>query len=490
MDNKIQTPTHFIKSFFTFDKKSIRVILSLILPVFAELLLSTSFGMADHIMASRYDTDALIAITLYSAPANIFNILFTAINVGTTVRVAWNIGANNYEAARRVLRTSLILNFILGIIITTVSVLSAPYVVQFMAGDKYGSVYTPGTIAYEAVQVYIICSFFTLASGLKCSITAALRGAGENKAPLVYNLTSSFLNVIGNYLLIYGVPALAIPEMGARGAALSTTITYYIGFIFAVIYILNSKKSKLGGKNPDYLSRKSQEKQSVSSFIFPNIIISRNILRIGVPSALENLIISIGSVLFSKMIISTGPDNYAAYQISNSAYALFAIFTSAFSIAANTLIGQNVGAKDIKGAKNYVNTISRFSFLISLCLSGAIILLSKQLILLYTDKQNIIPIAKILISISAITIISQNLSACFAGSLRGAGDTKFPLYTSIGCVLILRVVITALVVYVFKLGIYGIQFVILSDQTIQAITMYIRYRSGRWEKYSKETEKD
>ena len=253
---------------------------------------------------------------------------------------------------------------------------------------------------------------------------------------------------------------------------------------------MNSKKSKLGGKNPEYLSLKTTEKQSIFSYILPNITISRNILKIGIPAALENIIINVGTVLFTKMIISTGPDNYAAHQISNSAYSLFTIVPAAFSIAANTLIGQNVGAKDIKSAKSYVSTISRFSFLISLCLSGAIIPLSKKLILLYTDKQNVVPIAQILLIISAITIIAQNLSACFAGSLRGAGDTKFPLYTTTICVIVLRVIVTAIVVYILNLGIYGIRFVILADQTVQAITMYIRYKSNRWEKYSKEAEKD
>ncbi len=483
--NKTKSP---FKNFFYFEKGSVKIILCLIFPLLIELIVGAAFGMIDQMMAGQYSTEALNAIGLYTTPSSIFQVAFTAINVGTTVRVAWNIGAKKHRTARRVMLTSMSLNFLIGIVITAFCMFAAPAAISFLAGDNYGSVHVKGTVASDAVDVFRLCSAGIVFQSVATAVTGSLRGAGENRVPLFYNLAVSFLNVIGNYMFIYGVEPLGIPEMGAQGAALSTALSQVIRCVFAVSYIMLSKHSKLGFKNKshstDFDSENSDEpNKNLLHSLIPNPKITKKILSIGIPSAIESLIINFGFVLLAKIIVSTGPESYAAHQITNSINNLFLIAGSAFSSAANTIIGQHIGAKDIDGAKYYVKAISKIASMFSISLMVLLILFARNFVKLYTTDSTIIGISTELLYICAPLLVICVLLSVFSGSLRGAGDTKFPVYVAIVSVLILRVSLAYLAVYVFDLGIKGVWFVTLTDNSIRCIIMFIRYKSGRWQKH-------
>jgi putative MATE family efflux protein len=476
-----------LNSFFYFEKGSVAMIMHLVFPILLELILSTSFGMIDHMMAGQYSKDALNAIGLYGTPNAIFNVAFTAINVGTTVRVAWNIGAKKYQSARRVMTTSIKLNIIIGVIITALCMVAAPAAITFLAGDTYGSVNVKGTVASDAVDVFRICSAGIVFLVIKSAITSALRGAGENRAALIYNIAGSFLNVIGNYMFIYGVDFLHIPEMGAQGAALSTSLCHGFGCLFAVVYLCMSRNSKFGFRNSAYATdfdgdNEQQKTKRRQSFLLPDKEDTKKILAIGIPSAVESVIIQLGFLLLTKMIVSTGPDSYAAHQVTNSINSLFLIVGSAFSSAANTIVGQHMGAKDLKGIKYYVGAITKISVMISVVLAVVIALFAGGLVSLYTSDTAVMAISTKLLYICAVMLVFSNVLAVFSGALRGTGDTKYPVYVAMFSVLLLRVSLVFCVVTFTNFGIFGVWCVTLIDNAVRGILMIVRYKGGRWEK--------
>ena len=476
-----------IRSFFTFEKGSVRIIFTLVIPILCELLLSSLFGMVDHMMAGQHSTHALNAIGLFNSPSALLTVLFAAINTGTTTRVAWNVGAGRMDSARRVMRTSIILNILLGLAVTFVGIVYAPQMIEFMAGNEYGSVYEKGTIAYDGVQVFQICSTGFVFSGVTMAITATLRGAGENRIPLFYNMLANFLNVIGNYIFIYGVDFLGIPEMAAQGAALSTSLSRLIAMVLAIVFLCFSRKSKFGLRNKEYATNFSEENVQAKKlpFFVPDPSVSKKILSIGIPSMLESVVMQIGMILFAKMVISTGNDSYAAHQISNSINNMFLTICVAFSSAAGTLVGQNLGAKNIDGAKYYTSAITKISTAICCVTAVIIALFAKMFLGLYTEDANVIEIATKIMYVCSLIIIVTSLQNCYSGALKGAGDTKFPLYSAIFCTLFVRVVLTYIIVNILHLGIFFVWLATLTDLILRCIIIYLRYKSGRWEKYSK-----
>lgn len=476
-----------IKGFFTFEKNSVKIIFALVIPILFETLLSSLFGMVDYMMAGQHSTHALNAIGLFNSPQALLVVLFTAINTGTTTRVAWNIGAGRIDSARRVLRTSIILNIIVGIVVTIIGVVFAPQIIDFMAGGEYGSVYEKGTIAYDGVQVFQICSLGFVFSGVTAAITSALRGAGENRIPLFYNMLANFLNVIGNYMFIYGVDFLGIPEMAAQGAALSTSISRLLAMIFAILFLCFSRKSKFSFRNKIYATNFSEQEVTAKKlpFFLPDISISKKILAIGIPAMLESIIMQLGMMLFTKLVISTGNDSYAAHQISSNINNMFLMICVSFSSAAGTLVGQNLGARNVEGAKYYTSAITKITVVICSVTAVFVALFARNLLGLYTNDVNVIKIATKIMYICSLILVTTAFQNCYSGALKGAGDTKFPLYSAIFCTLFVRVTLAYVVVNILHLGIFYVWLVTLTDLLLRSIIIYIRYKSGRWEKYSK-----
>lgn len=199
---------------------------------------------------------------------------------------------------------------------------------------------------------------------------------------------------------------------------------------------------------------------------------------------LESIIMQLGMVLFTKMVISTGNDSYAAHQIASSINNMFLTICVAFSSAAGTLVGQNLGAKNVEGAKYYTRAITKIT--VSICCVTAVLiaLFAKNLLGLYTDDAAVIEIATKIMYICSLILVVTAFQNCYSGALKGAGDTKFPLYSAIFCTLFVRVVLTYIIVNILHLSIVFVWLATLTDLILRAIIIYIRYRSGRWVKYA------
>ncbi|MBQ8758066.1 MAG: hypothetical protein IJZ20_00025 [Clostridia bacterium] len=199
----------------------------------------------------------------------------------------------------------------------------------------------------------------------------------------------------------------------------------------------------------------------------------------------ESFVMQGGMMLFSKMVISTGNESYAAHQVANNINSLFLTVCTAFSAVTVTLVGQHLGAKNIERAKYYTGSIAKISVSISFVAALLITIFSRLFIRMYTSDTAVIDIAASLMSICGIIVIVTAFQNCYSGALRGAGDTKFPLYSAIICTLFVRVVLAYIVVNILNLGIFFVWLATLADLTLRGIIIYIRYRSGRWEKYAR-----
>ena len=157
--------------------------------------------------------------------------VFSAVNVGTTTIVAWNIGAGNTEKAKTIARQTIVLNFVMGIIVSVVGVALAHKIVVFMGAEA-------DTIK-DATAYFQIVSAGLVFQAVSMGITAALRGAGETTLPMMYNVGSNLFNVLGNYLLIFG--KFGLPKLGVAGAAISTSVSRFIACVVGLYIVFFSK---------------------------------------------------------------------------------------------------------------------------------------------------------------------------------------------------------------------------------------------------------
>lgn len=411
-------------------------------------------------MVGQLGPAAIASIGLTNQPFMLLVAVFAAVNVGTTTLVAWNIGAKDFKKARAVTRQALIINAVLGLITATVGILFAPHIVNFM-GAK------PDTFD-NAVKYFQIVAAGLVFQGMTMGITASLRGAGETKIPMAYNVGSNLVNVFGNYVLIYG--KFGFPEMGVAGAALSTTISRFIAFGIGLYIIFRSNHTVI--------------KLRIRASYKIDFDIARKIFSIGIPAALEQFIIQSGLMLFARTVSGLGTDAYAAHQIGLNISGLSFAPSMAFGVASTTLVGQSLGAKDEEKAKTYSGVVHHMALAVA-CVVGIIfIFFSHPLARLYTSDLAVAAMAGTVLKILALAQPGQSTQLCLAGALRGAGDTMYPLYASFTGIWVFRVVVAYLFVAIFEWGLIGAWVALVLDQYTRSLIVFLRYRSGKW-KYAK-----
>lgn len=437
-----------------------REALSITWPALVELVMATLFGMVDMIMVGKLSSAAITAVGITNQPFMLLLAIFSAINVGGTTLVAWNIGSGNREKASFITRQIVVINAILGILMSAIGVIFAHQVVVFMGAEA--DTIKDATIYFQIISAGLVFQAVTM------GITAALRGAGETKIPMLYNIGSNVLNVLGNFVFIYG--NLGAPKMGVAGAALSTTISRWVAcFVgLGIIYFSNRFAISIEIKE---------------RFKF-NLGIIKEIFNIGLPSALEQFVLQSGLMMFARTVSGLGTMKFAAHQIGLNICGLSFSPSMAFGVAATTLVGQSLGANEEEKAKQYADMIHHMAVMLACVMGGVFILFSYQLALLYTEDVAVAAAASIILKIMALAQPGQSTQLSLAGVLRGAGDTMYPLYASIFGIWIFRVCVAYVFVNIFHWGLIGAWVALVFDQYTRAAVVYFRYRSGKW-KYVK-----
>lgn len=431
-------------------------ILKITLPAFVELVMSTLFGMVDMVMVGRLSPAAIAAVGLTNQPFMLLMAIFAAVNIGGTTLVAWSVGGNNLNKAKTVTRQIIVVNTLLGLVIGVLGLVAARPVVLFMGANT-------DTIEMATGYFQIVASGLVF-QALILGISACLRGAGETKIPMAYNVGSNLLNVFGNYLLIYG--KWGFPQMGVTGAALSTTLSRLIACLaaFYVIYLSNQTIIKIKIKDGYRLDRK----------------LLKQIFLIGLPSALEQFVLQSGLMLFAKIVSSLGTAGFAAHQIGINISGLSFSPSMAFGVAATTMVGQSLGAGDPEQADNYARSIKKLAIFTACLIGLGFLLFSHQLALIYTTDLAVAGMAGTVLKILALAQPGQSSQLTLAGALRGAGDTMYPLYASVLGIWVFRVGVTYIFVNLLHWGLTGAWVALVMDQYIRSFVIHLRFYSGRW----------
>lgn len=445
------------------DRKDMRRVLAITLPAMVELVFSQLFGMVDTMMLGHTDISAiaLAAVGYTNNPMNLLLGVMSAFNVGTTAAVAWSLGAEDAAGARQVVRTALGLNLIMGAVTTLLGVGLAEPLVAFMAGQSQDAL-TVQALPY-ARQYMQICSAGLLAAALNMAITGALRGAGQTRLPMVYNLSSNLLNVAGNYILIYG--RFGFPAMGVLGAAISTTLSRVVGAIAALVVLFHVDSQIRLRLRDGFRMRMNQVKR---------------ILRVGTTTAAEQAIMQIGFILFSRSVAGLGATIFAAHQIGLNINGLSWVPAQGFGVAATTLVGQSMGAGEPKKARDYARVVLRMALMMSAAV-GLLFALGAHLVAQwYINDVAVAMLAAGALRIMALGMPGIAIQQTIGASLRGAGDSMFPLVASMIGIWVFRVLVAPLFIYTLGWGLTGAWFSIVLDQTTRACVVYARFAGGKW----------
>jgi len=442
-----------------------RTVLAIAAPAVVELVLTAATSLADTIMVGRLGAYAISAVGITNQPRFIMLSTFIALNVGTTALVARFKGQGNKKDAELVTGQTVMLSLVLAMALSVLGVVFATPMVRLMGAGP--------DITGEASAYFRILMLGFLPSALPISISALLRGVGDTKLAMKYNLTANLVNIVFNYLLIYG--KFGFPRLEVRGAALATVIGNSVACAMALWAILGKPFRKPGKAASEFIELHFNRRNCM-----PDFPMLGRIFKIGLPSAVEQFVLRVGLILYTITITSLGTTTFAAHQIALTILNLSFVNGQAFGIAATSLTGQALGRGNPEDARRHSAACQKAGALISTLMGILMFLFRKPLVLLFSDDPEILLLGAGVMIFAALIQPFQSSFQIYAGALRGAGDSLFPAITLAVGILGIRPLFSYAFTQMLQMGLYGAWSALVIDQIFRFFLILIRYRKGRW----------
>lgn len=431
-------------------------------PSLIELTLAQLASMVDMMMVGKLHYSAVAAVGLTTQPIFLLMTVIMALNVGVTALVAQNKGAGRKDRAELALRQALMLNLVMAAVMTVLGILFAKPMVKFM-GAKEDTL--EQAAEYLRIRMYGFIGF-----GLTSTITAALRGAGDSRTAMIYNVIANASNVLFNYLLIFG--HWGFPRLEVAGAAWATILGQYIAFIIAVVFVMTKSERKY--LHLDLKAGFRPDGDTIAAMV-----------RIGLPSMIEQLIMRVGMVIFARTVAGIGTLEYATHNICMNIQALSFMVGQAFAVSGTSLVGQSLGKNRKDMALAYGRRTVIFGILAACVLMALFFFFGGTIVSWYNDEAEVVRIGSIIMSFVAFVQPFQTMQFIQAGALRGAGDTRSTAIVTLITVVFVRALLGLLFVNVFHWGLIGAWVALVLDQLLRTVLIFIRYRSRKWMNFAK-----
>jgi putative MATE family efflux protein len=440
-------------------------VFSIAAPVVVELILTSLTQMVDIIMVGKLGAHAISAVGVTNQPRFIMLASFVALNVGTTALVARFKGQGNKKDAELVTGQTVMLSISLAFLLSLLGILFAKPMVRVIGAGT--------DILDEASAYFRILMFGFIPTALPISISALLRGVGDTKLAMKYNITANLVNIVFNYLLIYG--KFGFPRLEVRGAAIASVIGYTVACAMAIWAILGRPFRKPGKAASEFI-----ELHFSRWNFFPNLPMLGRIFRIGLPSAVEQFVLRLGLVLYTITITSLGTTVFAAHQVVLSILNMSFVNGQAFGIAATSLTGQSLGRARPDRARRASAACQKAGALISTLMGVLMFIFRKPLVALFSSEAEILALGAGIMIFAALIQPFQSSFQIYAGALRGAGDSLFPAITLGIGILGIRPLFSSIFIQQFNMGLYGAWSALMIDQIFRFFIIQVRYRRGRW----------
>ena len=295
-------------------------------------------------------------------------------------------------------------------------------------------------------------------------IAASLRAAGDTRTPLLIGIVVSGLNILLGFILIFG--RLGLPALGVVGAGTATATAFSVGAVLG-LWLLARGRLRLAVRWDGFRIRGD---------------VIRRVLDVGYPAAIEQLLMQLGFFTYVIFVARYGTGPVAAYFISARVLALSFLPGLGFATAAGALVGQSLGAGRPDDAERSGWAAQRLAF-VMMSAAGAIIYVADEGIArLFVDDPVVIADAAAFIRVLALCQPLMAFDFVMGGALRGAGDTRFPLYTALIAFWACRLGAAWLVTHVFQLDLIWLWRVVFLDFAARALLKTWRFRSGSWKR--------
>ena len=424
----------------------------LFFPIFIEVLFFMLVGSVDTLMLSTVGDDKVGAVGAANTYLSVFTISFSVISTGVMAVMTQYIGAGKNGVARQARNLGVIFNGVIGGILSILLLFfSQPVLDVLGTADKL--------LEHATIYMCIVggTSIFT---ALTPVVTSYLRAFGFAKEPLVVNVTANILNVLLNSVFLF------VCDWGVAGVALATAISRAVGLLFGIIMCV--RKIKI-----------PKDAETIS-----NVTVCKNILQVGVPSALESALYNVAMAIVMKFLNEMSEDGiYVTAKSYASQITMFSYCAGvALSNANAIIVGWRIGEKKYEECQRATFKAAKLGVATAVAVAGILALTGNYIMRIFTDDPKIIELVVMILVVDIVLEIGRICNIVFGSALKTAGDATYTVVIAV----IFMYLFAVLGTYVFGISlkwyVVGSWIGLAMDECMRAILMGIRWKSRKWEK--------
>ncbi len=432
----------------------LKAILSLTIPVVINSFLQTMYNLTDTYWLGKLGTEELAAINLVTPVQNIVLNFGMGITVAGSVLISQYIGAKKDEEARSMANQIFACAMIFSVICATICVMATPAIVTWLGAKgetwKFSKTY---------LQLVIMDMPFLFLVNM---YTAIHQAQGDTVRPMLLNLLGISLNMILDPLLM------VVLSMGVAGAALATVTAKAVPAVIAFVLLHNRKKLVYL-----QLSKLKFEKDKL-----------KNILVIGLPTAIGGSTMQFGFLLMSRSVLKYGTQAMAAYGIGNKVNGLISLPSNGIGSAVSTIVGQNIGANQQDRAEEGYK-LSRRIAVIFLFVGGMILSrtpISTAIVKIFSEDPEVVGMAADFLSIMAFWCFTNGVYNSTMGLFQGTGHTEVTMAVDASRLWVFRFATLFVCEVLLNMGVRSVWYSVVVSNGISAVILFIVYKTGYWKK--------
>lgn len=422
----------------------------LCIPICFETLFYMLAGMVDTLMLSSVSDQAVGAVGTANTYIGMFIIMFSVVSTGMMAVMTQNIGAGKPGVAYQAKKLGLLFNIVLGLILGAILFFGSGTILTVVGIAD--SLYEPAKIYLEIVGG---CCFL---NALIPIFAGYLRSFGYMHHSLIATIIANLLNLVLNAVFLF------VFDMGVVGVALATVISKFVNLI---IVFIASKLLVKAEEDPNRMPVKT---------------ILGQIIKIGLPSAMETALYNFAMTLMIRFMNQMDPDginvtarSYTA-QITNFSFCIGAALAQANAI----MTGWRIGAKDYEACKMGTRKAAIIGILTGIIVASTIAFFGKPIMSLFSSDPQMVALVQKLLIIDIFLEMGRVTNLVFGNALKTSGDALFPVI--IAAIFMFLCAVGGTYFFGLHLGLMavGAYIGLAMDECIRAVAMCLRWESGAW----------
>ena len=439
------------------DKQFFAALLAIALPITLQNLIGSSLNMVDTLMISMLGDASVAAVGLANQVYFFYMITVLGIQSGSSIFIAQFWGKKDDKSIRKVLGLAIAISSVLGLIFTFATLFAPKYLMRLFTDDI--EVLQLGSIYLQGVSLTYIITALSFVFGV------ASRSIGQAKMPMRASLISFFINIIFNYLLMFG--KLGFPALGVLGAALGTLIARLVelGIILFSIY---GSHSILAMHWTDLITWERNFAKRYFKTTYPVII--------------NEALWSLGMVMYSVAYAKISTEAIAAVQISTNIQNIFLVLSRGLANACTVMIGNKIGANEEDEASIYANRFLWIAVIQGILLGIILYISSPYIVKVFNNiSEDVYIISVQMLKIMALVFFIKMFNGnLIVGVLRGGGDTTFSMWLDAGAVWLVGVPLAFLGSVFLNIPVHWVTALVSLEEVVKAIIGIPRLISKKW----------